>query len=202
MTSCNGKKLASSGAASAAACCTLCTKTTNCTAWTWDPSTHQCDAMLSCDSAVAAFRPISGLQKKCPSAQWSKGQPSILPLPFRNASLPLETRLEWLVNNLSLQEKLGLLGSRTSAIPRLAIKSYMTYVECNTGAYANGHYPPSDSGACSHINLAAFPQSPSMAATFNTSLEHMKGVVIGEEISALAPCLGPCPKLPLNHTTP
>ena len=59
-------------------------------------------------------------------------------LPFRNTSKSIEERLEWLVDNLNLNEKLGLLGSKSSAIPRLAIKPYMTYVECNSGAYANG----------------------------------------------------------------
>ena len=100
----------------------------------------------------------------------------MLPLPFRNGSKHISERLGWLLDNLTFSEKIGLLSSRTHAIPRLAIKQYNTYVECNSGAYANGHYPPTAPGSCSVTNLTVFPQSPSMAATFNTTLERLAAV--------------------------
>ena len=39
---------------------------------------------------------------------------------------------------------------------------------------------------CSTLNLTVFPQSPGMAATFNTTLEMLKGDVIGRELRAIA----------------
>ena len=142
--------------------------------------------MAECNSAIAAFGPSSGSNHKLPTALWPAGEPPVLPFPFRNVSKTIEERLSWLLNNLTLDEKIGLLGSRTVAIPRLAIKSYMTYVECNSGAYANGHYPERTSESCSLLNLTVFPQSPSMAASFNTTLERLKGEVIGTELRAIA----------------
>ena len=166
-----------------AACCDACKKTTGCNAWTFDGTQNQCKALVDCTGASAALGPhFSGSNKKLPRAQWPAAGPPVLPLPFRNTSLPLAERVRWLVANLSNSEKEGLLGTRTSSIPRLAIKSYMYYVECNSGAYANGHYPEQARGkSCDLVNLTAFPQSPGMAASFNTTLERLKGDVAEQE---------------------
>lgn len=171
-----------------AACCDACKKTTGCNAWTFDGTQNQCKALVDCTGASAALGPhFSGSNKKLPRAQWPAAGPPVLPLPFRNTSLPLAERVRWLVANLSNSEKEGLLGTRTSSIPRLAIKSYMYYVECNSGAYANGHYPEQARGkSCDLVNLTAFPQSPGMAASFNTTLERLKGDVTGRELRAIA----------------
>lgn len=176
------------GAPSAPDCCAECKKTSGCSAWTFDGTKNECKALASCDGANAGLGPLfSGSNKKLPRAQWPPSGPPVLPLPFRNASLPLADRVRWLVTNLSNSEKEGLLGTRTSSIPRLAIKSYMYYVECNSGAYANGHYPDQVRGkTCDLTNLTAFPQSPGMAASFNTTLERLKGDVIGRELRAIA----------------
>lgn len=182
------RPLKTTGEPTAAACCESCKKMANCNAWTFDGTMKQCTAMVSCDSAKASLGPhFSGSNKKLPRAQWPASGPPVLPLPFRNASLPLSERVRWLVTNLSNSEKEGLLGTRTSSIPRLAIKSYMYYVECNSGAYANGHYPEQVRGkSCDLTNLTAFPQSPGMAASFNTTLERLKGDIIGRELRAIA----------------
>jgi hypothetical protein len=183
----HGKDLATAAANSYSICCSFCKRTPNCSAWTWDSHTKQCHAKLDCANAVGELGSFSGSDHHLPQPVWPPGGPPVLPLPFRDASKPIAERVRWLVANLSNPEKLGLLNTRTSAIPRLAIKSYMYYVECNSGAYANGHYPDVIRGkTCSAENLTAFPQSPGMAATFNTSLERMKGDVIGRELRAIA----------------
>ena len=113
-------------APSAPACCAECKKTPGCNAWTFDGTKQQCEALSSCDSASAELGPMfSGSNKKLPRAQWPPAGPPVLPLPFRNASLPLAERVRWLVANLTNSEKEGLLGTRTSSIPRLAIKRYV-----------------------------------------------------------------------------
>jgi hypothetical protein len=164
---CQGKTLNSTVEHSHPPCCAFCKATAGCTAWSWDGASSQCHALKDCGGASASLgETYSGSSRKLPRAQWPPAGPPVLPLPFRDASLALGERVRWLVANLSNSEKEGLLGTRTSSIPRLAIKEYMYYVECNSGAYANGHYPDAVRGkTCSTVNLTAFPQSPGMAAT-------------------------------------
>lgn len=184
---CTGKKLASKSTPSHDSCCSLCKATHNCTSWAWDSATKLCTALLACDSTVGSIGGFSGCDEhKLPKPTWPPGQPRALPYPFRNASLSLPERVRWLVSNLTDGEKIGLLATRTGAIPRLAIREYTYYVECNSGAYANGHYPDATRSTCSTLNLTVFPQSPGMAATFNTTLELLKGDVIGRELRAIA----------------
>ena len=140
---CTGPKLKTAGAPSPAACCALCKATPQCGAWSWDGGSRQCTALKECSSGNAGLGALySGSSKKLPRAQWPAAGPPVLPLPFRNATLPLAERVAWLVANLSNAEKEGLLGTRTSAVPRLAIRQYNYYVECNSGAYANGARAP------------------------------------------------------------
>ena len=167
-------------------CCSACKAESGCKAWSWTRP-HQCELLQDCSSSISTLDAISGCDCKLPAGPWAPGQPAVQALPFRDNTKPIEERVRWLVGNLSTSEKLGLLSTRTSAIPRLAIRSYMYYVECNSGAYANGHYPSAVRGrTCSTQNLTAFPQSPGMAASFNTTLERMKGDVIGRELRAIA----------------
>ena len=168
---------------SAAGCCQFCKRTANCTAWGYNITSRDCLALLKCTSGIQGFDVQSGsVHGKMPHAKWPKGQPPVVPLPFRNASLPIDERLAWLINNLTLDEKIGLFATRSGAIPRLAIRTYTYYTECNSGACANGHCTQSK---CPTVNLTVFPQSPSMAATFNLTLERLKGDVIGRELRAI-----------------
>ena len=181
---CKGPILNTSLQNSAAGCCQYCKATANCTAWGYNSTSKHCAALVKYTSGINGFDVQSGsVRGKMPHGQWPKGQPPVLPLPFRNTSLTLDQRLEWLINNLTLDEKIGLFGTRSGSIPRLAIRTYTYYTECNSGACANGHCGQSK---CSTVNLTAFPQSPSMAATFNLTLERLKGDIIGRELRAIA----------------
>ncbi|MDP4261725.1 MAG: glycoside hydrolase family 3 N-terminal domain-containing protein [Bacteroidota bacterium] len=78
-------------------------------------------------------------------------------LPFRNAQLPLESRIKDLLSRLTLEEKISLLGYKSSAVPRLGIPAYNWWNEGLHGVARAGL-------------ATVFPQAIGMAATFNDSL--------------------------------
>jgi hypothetical protein len=118
---CTGRKLASRATPSHDACCAVCKATSNCTGWAWDAATRLCTALWSCDAATGSLDGYSGTsQHHLPRPVWPVGQPPALPYPFRNASLSLPQRIRWLLSNLTQAEKIGLLSTRTGAIPRYA----------------------------------------------------------------------------------
>ncbi|MFT3677658.1 MAG: glycoside hydrolase family 3 N-terminal domain-containing protein [Chitinophagaceae bacterium] len=76
---------------------------------------------------------------------------------FRNSHAPLETRVSDLLKQLTLEEKISLLGYRSSAVPRLQIPAYNWWNEALHGVARAGQ-------------ATVFPQAIGMAATFNDSL--------------------------------
>jgi beta-glucosidase len=92
-------------------------------------------------------------------------------LPFRNAQLPIETRIKDLLSRLTLEEKISLLGYKSAAVPRLGIPAYNWWNEALHGVARAGL-------------ATVFPQAIGMAATFNDSLIHEIGDVISTEARA------------------
>ncbi|HET7898248.1 MAG TPA: glycoside hydrolase family 3 N-terminal domain-containing protein, partial [Flavisolibacter sp.] len=90
---------------------------------------------------------------------------------FRNASLPLETRVSNLLKQLTLEEKISLLGFRNKAIDRLNIPAYNWWNEALHGVARAGL-------------ATVFPQAIGMAATFNDSLLQAVADVISTEARA------------------
>lgn len=82
-------------------------------------------------------------------------------LPFRNEALPTEKRVSDLLDRLSLEEKISLLGYQNKAIPALGMPAYNWWNEALHGVARAGL-------------ATVFPQAIALAATFNDSL--MKGV--------------------------
>ena len=92
-------------------------------------------------------------------------------LPFRDSTLPLETRVKDLVSRLTLQEKIGQLVYNAPAIPRLDIPSYDYWSEALHGVARNGR-------------ATVFPQAIGLAATWNPALVQRVAGAIGDEARA------------------
>lgn len=90
---------------------------------------------------------------------------------FRNESLPLEKRIKDLLNRLTIEEKISLLGNNAAAIPRLNIPAYNWWNEALHGVARAGL-------------ATVFPQAIGMAATFNDSLHEAVADAISTEARA------------------
>lgn len=89
---------------------------------------------------------------------------------FKNHNAPLEERLSYLVNELSLEEKISLLSTTQSAIPRLGIDEYHIGGEAAHGVVdRNGG------------KATVFPQPIGLSSTWNNELLKQVGNVIGDE---------------------
>lgn len=78
-------------------------------------------------------------------------------LPFRNESLPLENRVNDLLERLTVEEKISLLSYNSPAIPRLGIPAYNWWNEALHGLARGGR-------------ATVFPQAIAMAASFDHDL--------------------------------
>ncbi|MEP7143904.1 MAG: glycoside hydrolase family 3 C-terminal domain-containing protein [Ferruginibacter sp.] len=90
---------------------------------------------------------------------------------FRNAGLPLERRVSDLLKQLTVKEKISLLGFRSEAVPRLGIPAYNWWNEALHGVARAG-------------KATVFPQAIAMAATFNDGLLNEAANVISTEARA------------------
>src|SRR5476649_1918622 len=77
--------------------------------------------------------------------------------PYLNPALPMDERVNNLLSQLTLQEKIGLLGYQNQAVPRLGIPAYNWWNEALHGVARAG-------------SATVFPQAIGMAATFNDAL--------------------------------
>ncbi len=76
---------------------------------------------------------------------------------FRDASQPMETRVNDLLHQLTLEEKISLLSYESKAVDRLGIPAYNWWNEALHGVARAG-------------NATVFPQAIGMAASFNNDL--------------------------------
>lgn len=90
---------------------------------------------------------------------------------FRNAALPMEKRVADLLKQLTLEEKVSLLGYNSKAVSRLGIPAYNWWNEGLHGVARAG-------------NATVFPQAIGMAATFNAALLQECANVISTEARA------------------
>ena len=101
---------------------------------------------------------------------FSRAQDSIA-FPFRDASLPLERRVDDLVSRMTIDEEIHQMQYEASAIPRLGIPAYNWWNECLHGVARNGI-------------ATVFPQAIGMAATFDPELIQQEADVISTEARA------------------
>jgi beta-glucosidase len=92
-------------------------------------------------------------------------------LPYKNADLPVEQRVDDLVRRMTLHEKISQLGHTADAIPRLGVSQYNWWNEGLHGVARAG-------------NATVFPQAIGMAATFDEPLVHEIADVISTEFRA------------------
>ncbi len=90
---------------------------------------------------------------------------------FRNTSLPLEERVNNLVLQMTLQEKISQMQHAAPAIERLGVPAYNWWNECLHGVGRNGY-------------ATVFPQAVAMAATWNDGLIFREADIISTEARA------------------
>jgi beta-glucosidase len=109
--------------------------------------------------------------------------PNATGLPYCDAKLSIDARLEDLVKRLTLDEKIGLISpahhtpSFSAGVPRLGVPIYNWLTEANTAIQA----------ACAGPDRCPtqFPGPLNMASSFNRSNWVAKGTVLGKEQRAL-----------------
>ena len=77
--------------------------------------------------------------------------------PFQNANLPMEARVSNLIQQLTLKEKISLIGYRSQSVNRLNIPAYNWWNEALHGVARAG-------------KATVFPQAIAMSASFNAPL--------------------------------
>lgn len=90
---------------------------------------------------------------------------------FRNTNAPIEARVNDLLKQLTLEEKISLLGYNSKPVPRLGIPAHNWWNEGLHGVARAG-------------KATVFPQAIAMAASFNDSLLHQVADVISTEARA------------------
>ena len=106
-----------------------------------------------------------------------------LKMTFRDETLPLETRLDLLLEELTLEEKVGLLPTITKAIPRLGIESFTFGAEAAHGVEARCDQ---DYNRGTPVATTVFTQPIGMSATWDPQLLTQAGEVCGIEARAVA----------------
>lgn len=97
--------------------------------------------------------------------------------PFWDVSLPIEIRLDWLLAEMTMDEKLSCLGSHTPNLERLGIPSMSV-----GGEAAHGVEARNDQNDIKEPEITtSFPQPIGMSATWDTDLIKQAGAVTGTE---------------------
>src|SRR5205823_1229344 len=91
--------------------------------------------------------------------------------PYKNPSLPVETRVNDLVSRMTLEEKVSQMMNAAPAIPRLGIPEYDWWNEGLHGVAFSGV-------------ATVFPQAIGLGATFDQPLVNRVASVIAEEARA------------------
>jgi beta-glucosidase len=90
---------------------------------------------------------------------------------YLDTSLPLADRVQDLISQLTLDEKVGLMSHPAKGVPRLNIPAYNYWSEALHGVARNGR-------------ATVFPQAIGMSATWDKDLINRVGDVIGDEARA------------------
>lgn len=97
--------------------------------------------------------------------------------PFWDASLPIEKRLDWLLAEMTLEEKLASLASRAHDLERLGIPDMSVGGEAAHGVEARND----QNGLGEPEKTTSFPQPIGMSATWDRELIRQAGAVTGTE---------------------
>jgi beta-glucosidase len=97
---------------------------------------------------------------------------TLLSQTFRDSSLKTEHRVQLLISELTIEEKVSLMVNNSAAIERLGIPEYNWW---NEGLH----------GVARSVPATVFPQAIGMAATFNPDLIHKVATAISDEARAI-----------------
>lgn len=97
--------------------------------------------------------------------------------PFWDASLPIEKRLDWLLSEMTIEEKLSCLASRVPNLERLGIPAMSVGGEAAHGVEARND----QNGLGAPDVSTSFVQPIGMSATWDTGLIRQAGTVTGIE---------------------
>jgi beta-glucosidase len=92
-------------------------------------------------------------------------------MPFRNAALPIEQRVDDLIGRMTLEEKVSQMIDRAAAIPRLDVPAYNWWNEGLHGIARSGY-------------ATVFPQAIGNAATWDAPLVNRIATVVSTEARA------------------
>jgi len=90
-------------------------------------------------------------------------------LPFRDPSLPLDVRVDDLVDRLTLEEKVAMLHQWSPGVPRLGVPAFRTGTEALHGVAWLGE-------------ATVFPQAIGLGTTWDPELLERVGEVVGTEV--------------------
>jgi beta-glucosidase len=115
---------------------------------------------------VALVALVAFMSRRVVSAQSDVSQPA-----YRNVGVPLEKRVDDLVQRMTLDEKISQMQNHSAAIPRLEIPEYDWWNEGLHGIARSGY-------------ATVFPQAIGLAATWDTDLLHEVASTISTEARA------------------
>ncbi|WP_289054718.1 glycoside hydrolase family 3 C-terminal domain-containing protein [Carboxylicivirga marina] len=116
---------------------------------------------------------VAGILFQCaPASNDSNKQAAVFQHEYQNTALPIEQRVNLLINELTLEEKIGLMENTATAVERLDIPQYNWW---NEGLHGVARSAPA----------TVFPQAIGMAATFNPDLVEQVATAISDEGRAL-----------------
>jgi beta-glucosidase len=146
--------------------------------------------------AVVVFAPI---------LSFGQNQSGSVTPPYRNATLPVEQRVQNLLGLMTLQEKIAMLSGadwmQSVSNARLGIPSIkMADGPIGIRSWAG---PSSETGAQSakmQVTTTAFPAGVAMAATWDTDLLQQEGRAIAQELKALGRDMILGPTVNINRT--
>ena len=174
--------------------------------WTFS-RTHGCSGVFECDGNKVPCGGTKGSNRwdqphncDCRSTLWHDDKPAFKgcttalarSLPYCDPTLSHADRVDWLVRNLSLAEKIGRIspaaalgnacGDHTAGVDRLGLPQYYWLTEANTALEVRCYYAAEDpdTGYCP----TTFSGPLNMAASFNRSSWFLKGEVMGKEMRA------------------
>ena len=178
----------------------------------WQGHTHKCSEM--CQGSRMAMCGESRVPKRCmlcsgecgacptpnpppppgvkPTPNWQGCTTALAKaLPYCDATKSIDERVDWLVANLTLAEKIRAIspqpdlgdacGVHTCGKPSIGLPNYFWLTETNTGVAAKCYTAdPSDPFHCA----VTFVGPMNMGASFNRTSWHAKGDVLGTEMRA------------------
>ena len=110
---------------------------------------------------------LAGLLQAQQSSTPSPTPKDVSKLPFMDPSLPIEQRVDYLLEQMTPEEKVTQLVNQSRAVPRLGIPAYDWWSESLHGVLLNG--------------TTEYPEPIGLAATFDPSTIHQMATAIGIE---------------------